>query len=115
MIYLASPYSHPDTLVRQARFEAVCRQVAILIEAGIMVFSPIAHTHPIVLYGLPKGWDFWEKYDREFIAMCSQLWILTIDGWRDSVGIDGEVNIASEMRKPILFIKYCETTARVKP
>jgi hypothetical protein len=33
MIYLASPYSHPDPLVRKARFDAACRATADLIRA----------------------------------------------------------------------------------
>jgi len=43
MIYFASPYSHPDPLVRQARFDAACHAAAGLIQAGHAVVAPIVH------------------------------------------------------------------------
>ena len=46
MIYLASPYSHPDADVRQARHDlAVEAAIAIMQDIGEAVFSPIAHSH----------------------------------------------------------------------
>jgi hypothetical protein len=43
MIYLASPYSHPDRAVREERFRGACRATAALLRSGHAVFSPIAH------------------------------------------------------------------------
>ena len=64
MIYLASPYSHPDAVVREQRFRDVCLAAARLIRAGQIVFSPIAHSHPIASggFGLPTGWDEAESF-----------------------------------------------------
>ncbi len=59
MIYLASPYSHPDARVRQRRFEEACQAAAAITRAGLSVFSPISHSHPIARYGVPTGWDYW--------------------------------------------------------
>ena len=53
MIYLASPYSHSDPLVRQARFDAACRVTANLIQAGQAVVAPIVLGHPLVRFGVP--------------------------------------------------------------
>jgi hypothetical protein len=64
MIYLASPYSHPDPAVRQERYEAVCQAAAELISRGHIVFSPVAHSHTIATYGLPGDWEFWQRTDR---------------------------------------------------
>ncbi|MCP4786572.1 MAG: DUF1937 family protein [Fuerstiella sp.] len=47
MIYLASPYSHSDANIREKRFRDVCRTAARLMRNGDVVFSPIAHGHPI--------------------------------------------------------------------
>jgi hypothetical protein len=38
MIYLATPYSHPDSRIRAARFEAVNRYAAELMGEGAHVF-----------------------------------------------------------------------------
>ena len=69
MIYLASPYSHPDPKVREARWREACRTAAFLMKGGQFVFSPIAHRHPIAEFGLPGGWEFWERFDREMLPV----------------------------------------------
>ncbi len=105
MIYLASPYTHPDPEIREARFQAVCRAAAHLMSGGLLIFSPIAHTHPIVLAGdLPKGWDYWEKFDREMIEACEELWILMLPGWEDSAGVQMEMRIAEELHRTVMRI-----------
>jgi nucleoside 2-deoxyribosyltransferase len=85
MKYLASPYSHDDPAVRLQRFETACRAAAILLRNGVLVFSPIAHTHPIALAGdLPLDWAFWQRFDREMIAACDEVIVLCLDGWASS-------------------------------
>ena len=96
-IYLACPYSHPDPAVRQQRFEEVNKFAAKLMGAGLTVYSSISHTHPIALAGdLPKGWDYWQRLDREFMRACSTLVILDLPGTKESVGVRGEIDLAIE-------------------
>ncbi len=105
LIYLASPYSHPDRTIRVERFEAVCRVASELMKRGLYIFSPIAHTHPIAeAGGLPKGWDFWESFDKYFLNAASHLWILKLDGWVTSTGIENEIRLALEMEKSIASV-----------
>lgn len=104
MIYLASPYSHPDPAVREARVLTVCHAAAALIRAGQHVFSPIAHSHPIAAYGLPTDWPFWEALLRNHLGRCDELVVLTMDGWRESVGVTAEIAIAKELGKPVRFL-----------
>ena len=47
VIYIASPYAHSDPEVRRLRFEQVCHYVAERMLQGAVVYSPIAHSHPI--------------------------------------------------------------------
>jgi hypothetical protein len=101
LVYLASPYSHDDSSVRQERFQAACRAAAHLVRAGLHVFSPIAHSHPIALAGgLPTGWEYWEAYDEAVLSTCRALAVLELDGWRDSRGVQGEVKIADRLKLP---------------
>ena len=105
MIYLAVPYSHDNPKVREVRFEAANRAAAILIQKGHHVFSPISHTHPIALCGdLPKGWEYWEEYDRIMLGACDTLAILRLDGWRESTGVQAEIKIASETKMVIFYV-----------
>ena len=55
MIYLASPYSHPDPAVMEQRFETACRVAGWLMARGEIVFCPIAMSHSVaVRYDLPR-------------------------------------------------------------
>jgi len=105
MIYLASPYSHPCPVVRHARFAAVCRQAAEMLRCGIPVFSPIAHSHAIAAHDLPLDWAFWHRFDRPFIEICSEMWVLTLDGWQESRGVQAEIALARELEKPVVLVE----------
>lgn len=104
MIYVASPYTHPDESVRNARFRAVCRTAAQLMRQGHVVFAPIVHGHPLVEHGLPVEWPFWERFDREHLRRCDELVVLMLDGWRESVGVAAEIRSAEELGKPIRYL-----------
>ena len=103
MIYLASPYSHPDPNLREQRFEGACYAAAELLREGYHVFSPIAHTHLIAKFGLPTNWSFWERYCREQIVRCDEIVVLKLDGWESSVGVQAEIQIAKEQEKQIYY------------
>jgi nucleoside 2-deoxyribosyltransferase len=104
MIYLASPYSHPDSAVREQRFRMACLATSRLIAAGHVVFSPIVHGHPLVHYGLSTAWSFWERCDREHLKRCDEVVVLMLDGWRESVGVAAEIRIAEELGKPVRYL-----------
>lgn len=106
LIYLATPYNHPDPEVRESRFKVACEVAAHFMRNGVHLFCPIAHTHPIAQAGdLPKGWDYWHDYDYTMLSACSELWVVEIDGWRDSEGIRGEIEIANELDMPIRYVR----------
>jgi nucleoside 2-deoxyribosyltransferase len=104
MIYLASPYTHSDVHVREWRFREACRAAAALLRAGITVFSPIAHSHPIAAFGMPTSWDFWSQVDREYLSRCDVLAVLTLPGWRESVGVQAEIGLAGQLGLPVVFV-----------
>ncbi len=104
MIYLASPYSHPSCHVRRHRFEEACRATAALLRAGVVVFSPIVHSHCLATYGLPTRWDYWQRLDREYLAMCDVVAVLTLRGWRESEGVGAEIELAREFGLPVVYV-----------
>jgi hypothetical protein len=106
MIYLASPYSDPDPAVMEARFDAVCRYAGKLMNEGLVVYSPIAHCHPIaVRTGLPRDWTFWKKFDTEMLAKATEFRVLKLSGWAISKGVEAERQIAREMGIPIVEVE----------
>jgi hypothetical protein len=105
LIYLASPYSHDDAAVRERRFHDVCAAAAALMARGILIFSPIAHTHPIALAGaLPTDWEFWKRYDMVMLDASAELWVLMLDGWDRSKGVKGEIEIMRGLGRPVRIL-----------
>jgi nucleoside 2-deoxyribosyltransferase len=104
MIYLASPYSHPDPAVRERRFRAACSAAALLLQAGHAVFSPIAHGHVLAEHGLPTDWKFWQRYDREHLERCDEVIVLMLNGWEESAGVHGEIRQAHELGKRVCYL-----------
>ncbi len=104
MIYLASPYTHDDPVVREQRFDAACAAAAWLMRAGLFVYAPIAHSHPLVRFGLPIEWEFWQAHECEHMKRCDELLVLTLDGWKTSRGVQAEIDLAIEMDLPIRYL-----------
>jgi hypothetical protein len=88
--YLACPYSHQDSWRRIARFRAANKAVAELLLAGVNVYSPISHSHPLTEEAsLPCSWDFWRKIDRDYIEHSHKMYVLRLPGWEESIGRSG--------------------------
>lgn len=94
-IYLATPYSHANPAIRQARFEAVTKAAGELIAQGHLVFSPITHGHPInQMCGTPTNYEYWREFNNSMIWWCDALWLLMLDGWESSEGMKREHDYA---------------------
>jgi len=105
LVYLACPYSDPNPLVMTARFLEANEMAAKMVNAGYVVFSPISHFHPIAEAGkLPTSWEFWEKIDRAYLSVCSQIFVLRLPGWKISKGVNAEIAIAKEIGIPVIYL-----------
>lgn len=106
-VYLASPYSHKNPLIRAERFDAACKAAAKLMQSGMAVFSPIAHSHPIEQHfgGKIEGLEFWMKQDIPLLASAARLMVLTLDGWEASRGVAAELEYARKNGIPISFVE----------
>lgn len=105
MIYVASPYTDKDPAVRAARYMTVylwtMHQIKI---TGRSLFAPIAYTHPYALeYGMPFDAEFWYQFNLGFIRNCEEMWVLQMPGWKESKGVQGEILLADELNKPIIY------------
>lgn len=100
-IYLAIPY----TGIEEKSFEIANKVAGELIKEGHVVFSPISMCHPIaVTCGLPTEYKYWREFDYAYLKFCDKLIVVTLDGWRDSMGVTKEIQIAKDLLKPIDFI-----------
>ena len=103
MIYLSSPYSDPAAEVREQRFQAACRATAALLRAGDLVFSPIVHSHPLAPFLAERSHAWWMSADERYLRKCDSLYVLTIDGWDRSRGVEMEMRWAAAAKMPTHF------------
>lgn len=104
MKYLAIPYTDPDPEIMRLRFEIANRTAAELMKRGLLIYSPISHSHPIAQYGLPTDWEYWQHYDKEILSICDELIIVMADGWEESKGIKEETAIAFKRNMVISYV-----------
>lgn len=100
--YIASPYSLYKHGIHKAH-QAACEATALLIQAGIPVFSPIAHTHDVAIYGRldPLAHTIWMPADRPFMEAARGCIVLMLEGWADSYGVREEMKYFREADKPV--------------
>lgn len=111
MIYLASPYSHPDPLIRKNRLLLATQAAGILLKKDLPVFSPIVYgaAFPGDLFGYKA--ENWWLFNRTMLRKSSMLYLLCIPGVVDSVGVKQEVLFAKTIGLPIFPIdQYGEAT-----
>ena len=102
--YLATPYSRYQGGI-QAAFEMAARLAARLMRAGVPVFCPITHSHPIAVHGGldPLDAALWSDADAPLLAAASVLVVYQAPGWTESVGIRQEIAASAAAGKPVVF------------
>jgi hypothetical protein len=103
--YLATPYTrYPEGT--EAAFLMACQQAALLLRAGIIVYSPIAHMHSVAVHG---GLDTsyatpWMDYDAPLMAAAKGIIICRMTGWKASFGVMHEREAFQAAGKPIIYM-----------
>lgn len=106
LIYLASPYSHPDKSIRKERYEQVTKVGARLIMEGYHIFGPITESHNYQRVNSSVGhkWDFWKEHDELMMERCDEMWVLCLEGWEQSLGVQAEIKYAKYIGMHINYI-----------
>ena len=114
LVYLASPYSKYEGGLVNA-FGDICRIAAEIVSAGVPIFCPIAHSHPIAFAGSldPLSHDLWIPADRPLMNAADVLLIVKMAGWDKSHGVRIEVETFENAKKPIFTLDV--TTFEVEP
>lgn len=121
-IYLTSPYTAfradgtYDDILMQERYIAVTECFQKLVAAGLVIFCPITMTHHIDcmhrnLHGSRMKPSFWYEFDKPFLQAASQLFVLKLLGWKESKGLQEEVETAKGRNLSIVYLEYNSTHA----
>lgn len=104
--YLATPYSRYEAGLERAHEDA-CIQAALLIRAGVAVFCPIAHSHPIAKVGGidPLDHAIWLPVDEPMMAAAFGLIVCKLQGWSESIGVAHEIERFKRDGKSIVMME----------
>ena len=109
--YLATPYrTYPGGL--GAAHDLAIAAAAELIERGLEVYSPVAHSHDIarhVCSADPKN-DFWLERQKPFLTTSRGVLVLTAPSWDRSNGIRFEIDFAERAGKAVHLLNFPEIT-----
>jgi hypothetical protein len=89
----------------QERFSRTAMATAEFTRQGILIFSPILHSVPMVELGYGgTTWEHWADYDTAFIKKCKQVFVLQLDGWKQSRGVTAEIEICRANGIPVIGV-----------
>lgn len=105
LTYLATPYSkHPLGL--EEAFKEAAALAGRLLQDGWCIYSPIAHTHPVAIYGEldPLDHILWLEFDEVMMDKSDGLLVAKMEGWQESIGVQYEIDIFEQSGKPIMYL-----------
>lgn len=114
LAYLATPYSKYEGGNLELAFRDAARLAAQLMLTGIRVYSPIAHTHPLAVYGDvdPLDHSIWLPFDEAMMQRCEVLIVAQMKGWKESKGIDHEIKFFAARKRTIYMLDPVSMTMR---
>lgn len=106
LAYLATPYSHPDPVVRERRYEEACRAARVIaMNRRYVAYSPVVYWHPIaVKYKLPTDAVFWATQNFGMMYAANVIIVVTFDGWQESKGVAMEIDFAKRNEKALIYV-----------
>jgi hypothetical protein len=105
LVYLGSPYSKYQPGI-EAAFRDASAIAGRLLLAGVKVYSPIAHTHPIAMHGRIDPYDhkIWLPFDQAMMDASKAMVVAKMDSWDKSFGIAHEIEYFGSAGKPIFYL-----------
>lgn len=106
-IYVATPYSkyhlgHTLAYIHAAKATAKLQQM------GFVALSPIAHSHPVAVFGNidAMDWEHWQKQNEPLMRAAAALVVVQMPGWDESVGVLAEIEHFIAADKPVVFWEW---------
>lgn len=104
--YVASPYSDKDREVEITRYDAVMEFMTHSVKADpdTVLYSPILHCHVWAnRHDLPKDAAWWRRHNLSILQKASVLYVVGLEGWKESVGVAMEIQFARDLHLPIFL------------
>jgi len=115
LIYLAVPFTHNEKWVQHLRYLLVTAIGDLLIRAGKDIFSPITESYMYQTIGNTGGtFSTWKAHDFLMLSKCDKLLVLTLPGWKESIGVTAEIQYARRHKIPIEYLSVHELLPTLK-
>lgn len=125
VIYIASPFSVINTTnlspaeikaKEKLRYEQITKVTARLLDYyKIAPILPITMSYQIKKYNkkLLGTFEQWKEIDLAYIAKCEEVWVVMMEGWKESVGVTAEIEYAKSLDIPVMYV--CPETLFMVP
>lgn len=107
MIYLAAPYTHINPAVREERFLQARAFTIQMLRATFPIFSPIVYGKDME-HQMGYLFENWQVLNDAMIKACECVWVLRLDGWEESRGVNHEIALARKLHKNIAYFDPIE-------
>ena len=106
LIYVGTPYTKYPAGI-EAAFVDACKLMARLLKAGLRVYGPISHTHPIAIHGGidPLDLGVWLPFDAAMMHKADAMIVAMMTGWENSTGVMHEIDAFVRASKPIAYLE----------
>lgn len=95
IVYVAAPYSNiknKKTLMNAIAY--LCGKY-MLENPGAYTITGLVHHYACLHHGeLGTDWKFWKDFCEQFLTKCDKLLVLTFEGWKESGGVQAEIELA---------------------
>jgi hypothetical protein len=104
-VYIATPYTKYKLGIQEAWKTAV-EVSSRLKKAGVVLYSPIVHSHPIAIMGNIDPLDFkmWIADNISQVEDADACAVVLMDGWAESFGVQDEIKKFKDAGKPIYLV-----------
>ena len=114
-IYLAHPYRHESYATENDRITQATLAAGSLIRYGIRsgveinVLAPVLHNSKIYRdnnFTPQEMWHVFETFDHFMLKKADIMVVLTLEGWKESTGVQAEIKFCQEHNIPIAYLDY---------
>jgi hypothetical protein len=108
MVVVSGPYSHSNPDIKQIRVKAIADACVKLFQNGDICCSPLLAGLSFIeksSYHMPDDYDFWKNFCRSYVKAGHVLYVLDIEGWKESTGVKDEIEYAQSFGMPVYLIE----------
>ena len=107
-IFVSVPFNHTRPAMVEFRLEMLNQYMVELIRKDFTPYSTVQAMMPLVYdFELETSYEYWKAHCERMIDASNALHVLMLPGWRSSVGVTDEIEIALRNNVPVSYIdKY---------